>query len=195
MGVNCGWKRGGLGVDAPATAVAVASWTARTGIYGGEGTEVSDNSEWIGLDAPDAPQVIADLYPTYLTLPDGLESDTVAGIVGRIWGGFEGDSSGAATSTVPATVIQNSYEAVARCAWHRDWLNAEDQSDASGVSDAAAALLDAATWQATVTTDGGGIVSSLKKTAEQAKNGNRAAVLDGYEVEACNSLTGVLDPE
>lgn len=177
-------------LGAPLAATAVATWTAHTGTYGGPGTETDQSAEWIGLDAEDAPQAIANLYPSYLDLPPEIDEQTVKGIVGRVWGGFGGTPAGAGHSTIPDTVIQTTYDTVARCAWYRHWLSADSDSDRIATATAVQALERAATWPATVSTDGGGIAGSLKSIATSARDGDRSEVVDAYEVDQCAGLTG-----
>ncbi len=74
----------GAGVAVPAAAF--TSWLARTGEFGDPSTSTEvDDTEWIDLGAPDAPQVVIEAYPDYLTLPKGMPREVAIADVSRIF--------------------------------------------------------------------------------------------------------------
>lgn len=163
----------------PAGAVAIGSYSAHTGIFGGAGTEVVDRSEWIGLEADDAPQAIAELYEDSLALPPGATRDDVIRPIAAMYTEVSPDEE-AGHLLAQASTIRWSFERAARCLWYREWLDADSHDDTERRATAAAGLVDAATWPRTVAADGGGVVDALERAADDAKAGDRAAVLEAY---------------
>jgi hypothetical protein len=185
-----GFAIAGLVVGAPAAAVGVSLWSAHTGIYGGDGTEVVDRSEWLGLDASDAPEAIADAYPTDLRLPRGASSDDVIAPVAKILaekGVTPYDSSGHVA--MQETTVQVFYENAARCLWFREWLDADSASDQERLTTATEGIQDSLTWPATVASDGGGVVDYLQTQADAAAAGDRGWMLIYYG-RGCDSYYG-----
>jgi hypothetical protein len=170
----------GLAVIVPVGATAVGSWTAHTGVFGGTGTEV-DRSEWIGLDADDAPQVIVELYDDTLPLPAGASPSDVINPVAAMLATMgmvpEGESGHVG---MQATTIKGLYERAARCLWYREWLDADLHEDSARRDAATAGILDAVHWPITVASDGGGVVARLQEQADGANTGDRREVVGAY---------------
>lgn len=168
-------------IAVPVAAGAIGSWTAHTGEFGGSGTEVIDRSEWIGLDADDAPEVIVSLYDDSLPLPDGASRDDVIAPVAALLAEM-GQVPDGETGHVgmQETTIQGMFERAARCLWFREWLDA-DSSDSGERRDAATEGIQGSTsWPITVASDGGGVVELLEGEAAAAAAGDRRGVIAAY---------------
>ncbi|WP_025156356.1 hypothetical protein [Leifsonia aquatica] len=180
---------GAVGVPA----AAAVDWLAHTGIFGGHGSEV-DASEWIGLDASDAPTAIRDLYPEWMPLPAGTTRGdaelTVGSLYERSVGHAQKESPGHVLTQ--ETDIQRMFESYGRCAWYREWIDADQAQDAAMLALASRTIDDATDWPATVSTDGGGVVDHLRAVAHSAAAGDRAAVVSAYGIDGCAPFTGNL---
>jgi hypothetical protein len=170
----------GLTVAVPAAAV--TSWLARTGEFGdpSTGTEV-DDTEWIDLAAPDAPEVVVDAYPSYLRLPDSVSQDDAINAVSRI---FERMSDGIAQEGL----MTQTYEFFAVCAWSGDWLAADERADASRRDRAADWLADPGNYPSIVEHDGGGVVDSITGPAEAGRAGDADAIEGLYRMGTCDRM-------
>ncbi|WZH37290.1 MAG: hypothetical protein PIR02_01205 [Microbacterium enclense] len=163
------------GIGIPAAAVA-SGYLARTGWFGSpnpgspEGTRPigteADGSEWIDTSASDYPDYAVTLWPSYASLPIGYDAATFARAI----------AADAPEGLRQVTGIRSEFEQNARCAWREEWLDADAAGDAHRAAIAAQTLTGAATWPATVTTDGGGIVDEEKALAAAADAGDRAGV-------------------
>ena len=180
----------GLVVAIPVGATAIGSWTARTGELGGRGSDIVDRSEWIGLDADDAPEAVVELYSGELDLPDGASGSDVINPVGKLLAEMgvvpDGESGHVMIQT---TTIQGMFESAARCLWYREWLDADLNDDENRRNAATAGIQAALTWPATSATDGGGVVGNLKVQAEAARAGDRGLMLTFYEI-SCETFYG-----
>lgn len=177
----------GVGVAFPAAAA--SSWLARTGEFGDPttGTEVVDETEWISLGAEDAPQVVVDAYPGYLTLPAGVPADAAIATVSRIFDKMSADAGGQARAQ--EGLMTQTYEQFAICAWTGDWLSAEESSDNARMDSAAAWLGDTDNFPASMNNNGGGYADALLVYAAGARDGDRKAVEKSYADQSCEALT------
>jgi len=177
-------------VGAPVAAAAISSWTARTGEYGGTGTEIVDRSEWIGLDAEDAPSTIRELYNPDLELPEGASPSDVINPVSALLAKMgtvpDGEAGHVAAQT---TTIQGLFERAGRCLWYREWLDANLHNDTVRQDAATAGIRRATAWPITVASDGGGVVAILQTAADAAAAGDRNAVLGAYG--NCSNFYGI----
>lgn len=179
-------------VGVPAAAV---SWLAHTGVFGGPGTE-TDDSEWIGADASDAPQAIRELYPTWMDLPSGTDRENAENVVTALNArsvdqAKEEDPDGHVLTQ--ATNIQRMFESYGRCAWYRTWIEAYDAHDDRSLDVAGRAIEESTRWPATVSTDGGGVVEHLREVARSAASEDRSAMATAYSVDDCAAFTGNID--
>ena len=191
LGAAAGVLLAACAVGVPAAAI---DWMAHTGIFGGQGTEV-DKSEWIGIDASDAPDAIRDLYPTWMPLPAGDSRQdaerTVNALYGRSVQEAQAESPGHVLTQ--ETDIKRMFESYGRCAWYRAWVEADSRHDEKSRDLASRRIGEAVEWPATVSTDGGGVVDHLRAVAEAASAGDSSAVAAGYGTEGCAPFTGNLD--
>jgi len=164
-----------LAVGIPGVAVA-SGYLARTGWFGSpspgspEGTRPlgteADGSEWIDTSASDYGDYAVTLWPSYAPLPDGYDTGMFARAI----------ASDGPEGLRQVTGIRSEFEQNARCAWRAEWLDADAVGDAARAAVAARTLTEAATWPATVATDGGGIVDEERALATAAVAGDRAVV-------------------
>jgi hypothetical protein len=170
----------GLTVAVPAAAL--TSWLARTGEFGApaSSTEV-DDTEWIDLGAPDAPEVVVEAYPAYLTLPPSVRPDDAIGSVSRV---FEKMSDGIAQEGL----MTQTYEFFAVCAWSGEWLSAEQSSDTARQDDATGWLSDPSNYPSIVEHDGGGVVDSIVERAQAGRDGDVTAVEELHSMGTCEGL-------
>jgi hypothetical protein len=190
--VGVGFAIAGLVIGAPAAAVGLSLWSAHTGTYGGDGSEIADRSEWLGLDATDAPEAIVDAYPANLSLPPGAESNDVIAPVAKVLaakGVVPSEASGHVA--MQETTVQVFYENAARCLWFREWLDADSASDEGRLAAATEGIQNSLTWPATVATDGGGVVDYLQTQADAAAAGDRGWMLIYYG-RGCDSYYGTV---
>jgi hypothetical protein len=172
----------GAGVAVPATAL--TSWLARTGEFGdpATGTEV-DDTEWIDLGAPDAPQVVIDAYPDYLTLPDEVPPEAAIADVSRIFDRMSAEAGGQALAQ--EGLVTQTYEFVAICAWTSEWLDSHDASDTARADRAATWLGDTENYPAVVSHDGGGVIDALLGFAAAAREGDAKTVQKLFDMQSC----------
>lgn len=172
----------GAGVAVPA--VALTSWLARTGEFGNPATSTEvDDTEWIDLGAADAPQVVTDAYPAYLTLPDDVPPESAIADVSRI---FDKMSAGAGGQALAQEgLMTQTYEFFAICAWTGEWLGAHETSDAARAERAAAWLSNTESYPALVSHDGGGVIDSLLGFAAAARDGDAKTVKKLYDMQSC----------
>lgn len=170
----------GLTVAMPAAAL--TSWLARTGEFGdpASSTEV-DDTEWIDLGAPDAPEVVIEAYPAYLTLPPSVGREHAIASVSRV---FEKMSDGIAQEGL----MTQTYEFFAVCAWSGEWLAAERSSDTARQDHATDWLSDPSSYPSIVEHDGGGVVDSIVERAEAGRAGDATAVEELYQIGTCKGL-------
>lgn len=162
-------------VGIPGAAVA-SGYLARTGWFGSpnpgspEGTRPvgteADGSEWIDTSAADYGDYAVTLWPAYATLPSGYDTAAFARAI----------AADAPEGLRQVTGIRSEFEQNARCAWRAEWLDADALGDAARAAIAARTLTEAATWPATVASDGGGIVEEERAVAGAATAGDRAGV-------------------
>ena len=174
-----------LGVGVPGVALA-AGYLAQTGWFGSpnpgspDGTEPigteADASEWVDVMAPDYVDFAVSVWPDYATLPPGYDTASFAAAISRAYVASEAAQNDGLGSLRQVTGIRSEFEQFARCAWRAEWLNANDAGDASRQSAAAGTLVGAATWPATVASDGGGIVDEERAVGDAASSGDRLAV-------------------
>lgn len=179
----------GLGVAVAVPAVAVSTWVARTGVMGDPSSSTEeDDSEWLDVAAPDAPAVIVEAYPTYLTLPEGVSPNAAMEDVARIFERMSAEAGGQARAQ--EGLVTQSYESFAYCAWIVEWLGAETAADDARMSDAVDWLSMPESFPAIAAADGGGVVDAILGFAQSARDGDRAGVEKGYQQGAC---TGRVD--
>ncbi len=179
----------GVGVAVPAGAF--TSWLARTGEFGdsSRSTEV-DDTEWIDFGAPDAPQIVIDAYPDYLTLPDGVPPEVAITDVSLIFERLAGDAEGQAVAQ--EGLIPQTYEHFAICAWTDEWLEANANSDTTRAVRAATWLGDTDSYPSLVAHDGGGVIDAIQGFAAAARNGDVDSVERFYDISLCDEhLRGV----
>lgn len=172
----------GVGVAVPATAL--TAWLARTGEFGSPATSTEeDATEWIDLSAPDAPQVVVDAYPEYLTLPDGLSRDAAIAKVSQVFAKLDIEAGG--QSIAQEGSITETYEFFAVCAWAGEWLYGQESADAARADRAASWLGDIGNYPSVVAHDGGGVVDSILNAAAAARAGDAKVVEKLYGMPTC----------
>lgn len=179
----------GLGVAVPAAAL--TSWLARTGDFGDPATSTEvDDSEWIDLGASDAPQVVREAYPNYLTLPDGIQREAVIGEVSRIFERLNADSEG--QSRAQEGLMTQTYEHIAICAWAGEWLDGYANDDAPREARATAWLNDPDNYREFVS--GGGAVDAMLRFATAAKNGDVKPLEQLHQTSTCQEMMERVKP-
>lgn len=171
----------GLGISVPG--VAYGGWfRALTGEYVNpftfESTQDRDpDNQVVEKTSPDFPQLVASEWPSYVPLPEAYDQKVFVNAVGQ----YMHDSAVAAVkkdgaSGFEGTVaeIHGDLEHAGRCVWIQEWLDAAPGS--AQRSRASSVLRDSVQWPQTVATDGGGVVDSLRKVAQAAKDGNASVV-------------------
>ncbi len=172
----------GAGVALPATAL--TAWLARTGEFGNPTTSTEvDDAEWIDLGAPDAPQVVIDAYPAYLTLPDDVPREAAIANVSRIFDRMSEEAG--AKALAQEGLMTQTYEGFALCAWTDEWLAAHESSDAEQADLAATWLSDTGNYPALVANDGGGVINAILGFAAAAREGDAATVEEFWDIQAC----------
>ena len=171
----------GLGISVPG--VAYGGWfRALTGEYVNPFTfePVKDrdpNNQVVEMTKADYPQLVASEWPSYVPLPDGYNQTAFATAIGqRMHDNAVADAKREGAPGVEETValIHTDLENAGRCVWIQEWLDAAPNS--AQRQRATALLAESATWPATVASDGGGVVDSLRTVAEAAKTGNTSVV-------------------
>jgi hypothetical protein len=121
----------GVGVAVPAVGT---SWQARTGEFGDPSTSTEvDDTEWIDPGAENAPQVIVEAYPGYLTLPPGMPRNAAiadtSDLVVKMTGG-----AGPGQVAMQEGLIAQLYETFGICAWVDVWLTSDEADVARATS-------------------------------------------------------------
>ena len=169
-----------LGVAA--TAAAADLLQAHTGLFGGgPGTE-DGSGEFIRLDASDAARVV-DRIGSHIALPPGANFDRWK--ANNLGASFLGRGASMTTSGIRA-----SLEAAAACSWTGYWLDGYRRGDEPQKAMALTVLDEIPTWPATVASDGGGTVASLKIRAEGARTNHPELFMQDYQI----NCTGELSP-
>lgn len=176
----------GVGVAVPAAAF--TSWLARTGEFGdpSSSTEVVDDTEWISLGAEDAPQVVIDAYPDYLTLPEGVPKEVAIGTVSRIFARMSAEAGGQARAQ--EGLMTQTYEQFAICVWTGDWLSADKASDQARMDTDAAWLGDTNNFPTSMQNNEGGYADALLVYATSARDGDRKGVEKSYADQTCDGF-------
>jgi len=179
----------GVGVAVPAAAL--SSFLARTGEFGDPTTSTEvDESEWIALGADDAPQVVIDAYPDYLTLPPGVPRDAAIADVSKIFARLDAEAGG--QGLAQEGLMASTYDGFAICAWTVEWLTAEKASDADREQLAADWLSDTDNFRTLVASDGGGVTEWLMEIASAARAGDVNALRDfNRQLDCVERLDGV----
>lgn len=144
---------------------------------------MSDRSEWIDLSAPDVPEVILEVYPDYLALPAGVPPEAAAADVTRVFDRLMGDAERAARAQ--ESLMVQSYEEWAICAWTAEWLDARAANDEERSDRAVAWLEEPSNFPAMVAADGGGVIDALLGFADAARSGYLDTVEDAYAMQQC----------
>jgi hypothetical protein len=173
-----------LGASVPAAAGAVREFLAQTGTHCESGTECGTGatlaeSEWIDSSQADFPEYVDSLFNPALPLAPGQSREQVVD--------WLVDSTLASDAAYGPGVwsslgLSASLESGIYCGWIDEWLSADDDSARDR---AAVVLREAATWPATVKSDGGGVVDYLLDTADAADRGETHAVRNAALGWAC----------
>jgi hypothetical protein len=173
------------GAVSPAVADGVHHYFAQTGWFGspnppGVGappakTTESDSSEWINTSRSDFVAYSASIFPSYISLPVGYDRDVYASAVAKTIRPPQG-------GLMQATGIIDDFETYSRCVWMQTWLAADSSHDTATMKAAASVLTASATWPATVTTDGGGMVTGFEAVASGASRGDPTPVQHEYSL-------------
>ena len=175
----------GVGVAIPAAAL--TSWLARTGEFGDPETSTEvDESEWIMLGADDAPQVVIEAYPDYLTLPEGVPPEAAIAGVSKIFTRLDTESAG--QGRVQESLMVQTYESFAICAWTGDWLTAQKAADSEREDLAVEWLSDTDNFRTIVANDGGGVTDRLLSFAAGARDGDVELVETSYTQQVCDQI-------
>jgi hypothetical protein len=131
-------------------------------------------------------------WPTQAVLPHGYSSKVFPRAVARKY--KQTVSSNDIAHGAPAILetvgsLRRHFESVTQCVWMEEWLRLDATGEPTAASHAAEVLSESATWPATVATDGGGVVDSLKRVASAAKAGVRAPVQEEVDVNCADYTT------
>jgi hypothetical protein len=143
------------------TAAATAIVKARTGRQAEPAGETRTGGEWIRLDAPDAPEVLAELARP-IPLPPGTD-------VGEFVSHFLADQPTEATDEGLQGLF--AFRAAA-CEWPRYWLDARARGDLDAQADAQAVLDGAPEWTWITAGDGGSVADALRHLADDLRSGD-----------------------
>ena len=188
------WLAGGLvaalALTAASPAIADAvRYLAQTGTFGSSAFSEEDDSEWIDIMSDDYVDYAASVFPSYISLPAQYNEDAFARAT-SLWrqNNVRDSLDGAPGAIMQNTGIVRGFETDARCAWINEWNEAPEGSARQNA--AIDVLLEAAHWDATVATDGGGIVDMYVTQAEDAREGKVGRI----SMEECTGLVdaGVL---
>ncbi|TFD01634.1 hypothetical protein E3T25_10435 [Cryobacterium sandaracinum] len=176
----------GVGVAVPAVATSILT---RTGEFGDPSTSTEvDDTEWISLGADDAPQVVVDAYPDYLTLPATVPKEAAIAGVGAIFTRLDVESGG--QGLAQEGLMTQTYESFAICAWTDDWLKAHKADDADRQKRAAEWLGDTDNFRTLVANDGGGVTDRLMEVAAGARDGDVDLMETSYTEQVCDQILG-----
>jgi hypothetical protein len=185
-----------IGAVTPAVADGIHHYLAQTGWFtspnppgvgasssNAKSTE-SDNSEWIDTSRIDFDSYAASIFPAYIPLPSGFDrTDYATAVANAI--------RPPARGYMQATGIAADFETYSRCVWMSAWVTADRNRNEAGRRAAASVLTTSATWPATVSTDGGGMVSGFQIVALAAVAGNPGPVEREYALNCPTQPTGV----
>jgi hypothetical protein len=172
----------GLGIGVPAIATSIL---ARTGEFGDPSTSTEeDGSEWIDVGAEDAPQVVIDAYPEYLTLPLGIPKEAAIADVSR-W--FQKVAGGArpGESLLQEGIITDTYEDFGMCAWTDVWLSARESGDTADQALATAWISDLNNYRNILSTADPSLVDRVKVVAAAATANEPRLLEESYAEKDC----------
>lgn len=175
----------GVGVAVPAVVI-TSSLLARTGEFGDPSTSTEvDDTEWIALGAADAPQVVVDAYPDYLTLPLETPKEMAIADVSRIFARMSAEAGGQARAQ--EGLMTQTYETFAMCAWTEKWLTAHKSSAKADEALATSWLGNFDNFRTFVANDGGGVKDRLTVVAAAAVDGDVETMQDSSGELGCDS--------
>jgi len=172
----------GLGVGVPAVATSIL---ARTGEFGDPSTSTEeDGTEWIDVGAEDAPQVVIDAYPEYLTLPPGMPKEAAIADVSR-WFQKVAGGAGPGETVLQEGIITSTYEFFGMCAWTDVWLSARESGDTADQALATAWIADIENFRSFLSTDEPTSTERLKDVGAAAVAGEPKFVEETYVENDC----------
>jgi hypothetical protein len=184
-----------LGVAIPAAASVL--FGAQTGEYpplvNDDGTlpTETDDTERIDLAADDFVEYTATIYPFWIGLPAGIDSDSVR-IAAATEMSQEARStvspSGATGGVSQVTGLVSGFEYDARCLWIDYYLTATTEGEQSRQAHAADVIRGSLAWPATVASDGGNSVEHLSAIADAAEAGDTDVVRREFDQNCRVSL-------
>jgi hypothetical protein len=142
----------------------------------------SGDGECISVTAPDLCEYSESILPPEITVPSQCSLTKFAGVIAT-----EKQRGSPNAGVVQAAGAQSNQEHVAQCVRMDEWLTADVQLDAGRASKAESVLQSAATWPATVSTDGGRIVASNLKVPAGAVSGDRTRVVSEVAIN-CGAI-------
>lgn len=177
----------GVGVAVPA--VAITSLLAHTGKFGDPSTSTEvDDTEWIALGAEDAPQVVKDAYPDYLTLPEGMPKEAAIGDVSRIFARMTAEAGG--QGLAQEGLMTQTYETFGICAWTDAWLTAHVSSDKADEARATTWISDFDNYRKFTSYATGGVRERMAVIAAAAATGDVEIMKEAYTENSCDVRLG-----
>jgi hypothetical protein len=175
-----------LTVASPSIAEGIR-FLAQTGTFGNDAATEEDNTEWVDVKASDFVEFALTVYPDYVVLPDSIDERVFATAVAtRIHNPqFENPEDDTDSIYMQVTGVVQTYEYNARCLWMSEWMAAPKRSARADA--AAEVLLESARWEATVSTDGGGIVDRLVELASDAIAGDGSLLKSEFSINCPTS--------
>jgi hypothetical protein len=172
----------GLGIGVPAVATSIL---ARTGEFGDPSTSTEeDGTEWIDVGAEDAPQVVIDAYPEYLTLPPGMPKEAAIADVSR-WFQKVAGGAGPGEAVLQEGIITSTYEFFGMCAWTDVWLSARESGDTANQALATAWIADIENFRSFLSTDEPTSTERLRDVGAAAVAGEPQFLEETYAENDC----------
>ncbi|TFC82757.1 hypothetical protein [Cryobacterium sp. TMT3-29-2] len=172
----------GIGVAVPAVAT---SLLARTGVFGDPSTSTEeDDTEWIDPGADDAPQVVIDAYPEYLTLPPGMPKNAAIADTSRLFAKL-GAEQGAGQALVQEGYVTQLYEMFGICAWTDVWLTAHAASDKADESRATSWISDFDNYRTFTSSGADSVRDRMTAVANAARDGEPKLMKETYTEMDC----------
>lgn len=177
----------GVGVAVPAVG---NSLHARTGVFGdsSKSTEV-DDTEWIDPGAEDAPQVVIEAYPDYLTLPPGVPNNAAIADVSRLVAKI-GAKEGPGQSRMQEGLIMQFYEDFAMCTWTDMWITAQASGNEDDQAMAASWISDTDNYRTEFGSGAQSYVDRMTAVAAAAASGEPKLIKETYSELSCAERLG-----
>lgn len=172
----------GVGVAVPAVG---NSLHARTGVFGDSSTSTEmDDTEWIDPGAEDAPQVVIEAFPEYLTLAPGVPKNAAIADVTRLVAKIGADE-GPGESRMQEGLIMQFYEDFAMCTWTDSWITAHASGNEDDEALAASWISDTDNYRTEFGSGAQSYVDRMTAVAAAAAAGEPKLIRETYSELSC----------